>query len=127
MEGQVLIHDFSMSTSSAFIGRNYHASMIICLVIANVLQTSLRKQCPYLLVCIFLNYEQDHIGYYKLFAEVLDLKTSSEYVEVAIGGIFTLEITSLGFNCLVIVVDVEVDKQVFTVASIVSSTIMALL
>ena len=58
---------------------------------------------------------------------MLDLKTSSEYVEVAIGGIFTLEITSLGFNCLVIVVDVEVDKQVFTVASIVSSTIMALL
>ena len=127
MEGQVLIHDSLMSISSAFIGRNYHASMIIFLVIANVLQTSLRKQCPYLLVCIFLNYEQDHIGYYKLFAEVLDLKTSSEYVEVAIGGIFNLEITSLGFNCLVIVVDVEVDKQVFTVASIVSSTIMALL
>ena len=55
---------------------------------------------------------------------MLDWKTSSEYVEVAIKGIFTLEITSLGFDFLVIVVDVEANRLLFIVAGIKSSTVV---
>ena len=55
---------------------------------------------------------------------MLDWKTSSEYVEVAIKGIFTLEITSLGFDFLVIVVDVEANRLRFIVAGIKSSKVV---
>ena len=55
---------------------------------------------------------------------MLDWKTSSEYVEGAIKGIFTLEITSLGFDFLVTVVDAEANRLLFIAAGIKSSTVV---
>ena len=43
---------------------------------------------------------------------------------MAIKGIFTLEITSLGFDFLVIVVDVEANRLLFIIAGIKSSTVV---